>query len=48
MRDLSMPLCRGITRQVSATVPLRARQNGHPVVAGLPTDDLIPTAGGPS
>ena len=36
--------------QVHATVPLRARLNGHTVVAGLPvpTDDLIPVAGGPS
>ena len=33
-----------------ATVPLRARLNGRPVVAGLPvpTDDLVPVAGGPS
>ena len=50
MRDLSTTLCRGITRQVLATVPLRARPNGHPVVAGLHmlTDDLVPVAGGPS
>ena len=50
MRDLSTTLCRGITRQVLATVPLRARLNGFPVVAGLhvPTDDLIPVAGGPA
>ena len=50
MRDLSTTLCRGITRQVLATVPLRRRLNGYPVVAGLPvpTDDLIPVAGGPS
>ena len=50
MCDLSTTLCRGITRQVLGTVPLRARLNGHPVVAGLPvpTDDLIPVAGGPS
>ena len=50
MRDLSTTLCRGITRQVLAMVPLRARLNGRPVVAGLrvPTDDLIPVAGGPS
>ena len=35
---------------VLATVPLRARLTGHPVVAVLPvpTDDLIPVAGGPS
>ena len=41
---------RGITRQVLATVPLLARLNGRPVVAGLPvpTDDLVPVAGGPS
>ena len=41
MRDLSTTL---------ATVPLRARLNGRPVVAGLPvpTDDLVPVAGGPS
>ena len=50
MRDLSTTLCRGNTRQVTATVPLRARLNGHLVVAGLPvpTDDLIPVPGGPS
>ena len=50
MHDLATTLCRGITRQVLATVPLRARLNGRPVVAGLPvpTDDLIPVAGGPS
>ena len=50
MRDLSATLCRGITRQVLAAVPLRARLNGRPVVAGLPvpTDDLVPVAGGPS
>ena len=50
MRDLSTTLCWVITRQILATVPLRARVNGHPVVAGLPvpTDDLIPVAGGPS
>ena len=49
MRDLSTTLCRGITRQVLATVPLSARLNGRPVVTGLPvpTDDLIPVAGGP-
>ena len=49
-RDLPTTLCRGITRQVLATVPLRARLNGRPVVAGLPvpTDDLVPIAGGPS
>ena len=50
VRDLSTTLCRGITRQVLATVPLRARLNGRPVVTGLPvpTDDLIAVAGGPS
>ena len=50
IRNLSTTLCRGITRQLLATVPLRARLNGHPVGAGLPapTDDLIPVAGGPS
>ena len=50
MRDLSTTLYRGITRQVLATVPLRARLNGRPVVVALPvpTDDLIPVAGGPS
>ena len=50
MRDLSTTLCRGITRQVLATVPLRARLNGRPAVAGLPvpTDNLIPVARGPS
>ena len=50
MRDLSSTLCQGITRQVLATVPLRARLNGHPAVAGLPvlTDDMDPVAGGPS
>ena len=47
MRDLSKTLCRGVTRQVLATVLLLARLNGHPVVAGLPVppDDLIPVAG---
>ena len=47
IRDLSTTLCQGFTRRVLATVPLRARLNGHPVVAGLPvpTDDLIPVAG---
>ena len=46
--DLSTTLCRGITGQVLAPVPLRARLNGHPVVAGLPlpTGDVIPVAGG--
>ena len=50
MRDLSTTLCRGITKKVLGTVPLRARLNGHPVVAGLPvlTDDLIIVAGGSS
>ena len=50
MCDLSMTLCRGIMQQVLATVPLRARLNRHLVVAGLPvpTDDVIPVAGGPS
>ena len=50
MRELPTTLCRGITRQVFATVPLRARLNTHPVFAELPvpTDDLIPVAGGPS
>ena len=50
MRDLSATLCRGITRQVLAKVPLRARMNDRAVVAGLsvPTDDLVPVAGGPS
>ena len=33
MRDLSTTLCRDITRQVLATVPLRARLNGRAVVA---------------
>ena len=51
MRDLSTTLCQAITRQVLATVPLRARLNCHPVVTGLPqavpTDDLIPVASGP-
>ena len=49
MSDLSTTLRRGISRQVLATVPLRARLNGHPVVTGLPVpiDDLIPVAGGP-
>ena len=48
MRDLSTTLCRAITRQVFATVPLRALLNGRPVVAGLPvpSDDLVPVAGG--
>ena len=50
MRDLSTTLCRGITRHVLAKVPLRARLNGRPVVAGLPVpaDDIVPVAGGPS
>ena len=50
MRDLSTTLCGGITRQILATVPLRARLNGRPLFAGLPvpTDDLVPVAGGPS
>ena len=50
MRDLSTTLCRGITRQVLATVPLRARLNRHLAVAGVPvpTGDLIAVAGGPS
>ena len=50
MRDLYTNLCRGVTRQALATVPLHARLNGHPVVARLPvpTDDLIPVASGPS
>ena len=50
MCDLCATLCQGITRQVLATVPLRVRLNGRPVVAELPvpTDDLVPVAGGPS
>ena len=50
MRNLCTTLYRGTPLQVLATVPLRARLNGRPVVAGLPvpTDDLIPVAGGPS
>ena len=50
MRDLSTSLCPGSTRQVLATVPLRARLNGRLVFAGLPVpnDDLVPVAGGPS
>ena len=49
MRGLASTLCRGIARQVLATVPLRALLNGRPVVAGLPvTDDLVPVTGGPS
>ena len=50
MRDLFTTMCRGITQQVLATVPLRACLNGHPVLAGLTitTDDPIPVAGGPS
>ena len=49
MRNLSTTLRRGITWLVLATVPLRARLNGHPVVAELPmpTGDLIPVAGEP-
>ena len=39
MRDLSTTLCLKITRQVLATVPLRAHLNGRPVVAGLPVPD---------
>ena len=50
MRDLSATLCRGTMWQVLVTAALRARLNGHPVVAGMPvpTDELIPVAGGPS
>ena len=36
MHDLSATLCRGITRQVLATVPLHARLNGHRTGSGLP------------
>ena len=32
MRDLSTTLCRGIARQVLASVPLRARLDGRPVL----------------
>ena len=44
---LSKTLCQSITQQVLAVVPLCARLNGHPVVAGLPvpTNDLIPVNG---
>ena len=47
MRNLSTTMCRAITCKVLATVPLRARENGHAVVAGVPvpTDDLIAAAG---
>ena len=50
MRNLSTTRCRGITRQVLATVLLRARLNSRPVVAGLPvpTDDLVPVVNGPT
>ena len=50
MRNQSTTLCRGITRQVLSSVPLRARLNGHPMVAGLPvpTVDLVPIADGQS
>ena len=50
MRNLSTTLCQGMTRRVLATVPLHAHLNRHSVVAGLPvpTDDLMPVAGGPS
>ena len=50
MRDLSTTLCRGIPWQALPAVPLRARLNGHPVVAELPapTNHLIPVAGEPS
>ena len=50
MREVSTTLCRRIPRQAVATVPVRACLNGRPVVAGppVPTDDLIPVAGGPS
>ena len=39
-----------LLRQILATVPLRARLNGRPVVAGLhvQTDDPIRVAAGPS
>ena len=48
MRNLSTALCRGITRQLLATVSLRARLNGHPMVVELPvpTGTLIPVVGG--
>ena len=48
MRDLSTTLCRGVTRQVLAAAPLRRRLMGEAVLPGLPvpTDDLLPVAGG--
>lgn len=44
------PCAKGTTPLGLDTVPLRARPNGHPVVGGLPvpTNNLIPIAGGPS
>ena len=51
MWDVSMAACWGILRPFPSTaVPLRGRLNERPVIAGLPipTDDLIPVAGGPS
>ena len=41
-RDLSTTLCRGIMTQVLATVPLRARLNGQPVVADHPNCPFTP------
>ena len=45
---VSATLCRGITRQVLATVRLRTRLNGHPVGVELPvpTDDVTPSQAG--
>ena len=42
MRDLSTTLCRGVARQVIASMPLQARMDGRAVLPGLPvlTDGL--------
>jgi hypothetical protein len=41
MRDLSTTLCRGVARQVIASMPLQARMDGRAVLPGLP----VPTDG---
>ena len=41
MWDLSTTLCRGVARQVIASMPLQARMDGRAVLPGLP----VPTDG---
>ena len=41
MRDLSTTLCRGVARQVIASMPSQARMDGRAVLPGLP----VPTDG---